>query len=144
MLHNIIQQNSILTNDKQLIGNRFAYSIFHYKATTLTNIKNFKTPLCWHFQKYWLSNKSSLWCHLLKWKKKKMGHCGFYFKKWFNSIIWFLTIWKLYFLPQHWMALRWGCSPGPGGPLKGSMGFQQWTLSASYSNPISKKMWERI
>ena len=36
MLHNVIQQNSILTNDKQLIENSFASSMFHFKATILT------------------------------------------------------------------------------------------------------------
>lgn len=41
MLHNVTQQNSILTNDKQLTGNSFAYSVFHYKATVFDNIKNF-------------------------------------------------------------------------------------------------------
>lgn len=39
MLHNVIQQNSILTNDEQLIENYFTYSVFHYKASNLSSIK---------------------------------------------------------------------------------------------------------
>lgn len=41
MLHNVIQQSSILTNDQQLTENSFAYSMFNYKATILTSIKIF-------------------------------------------------------------------------------------------------------
>lgn len=39
MLHNVIQENSILTNDEQLTGNSSAYSVFHYKTTIWTNTK---------------------------------------------------------------------------------------------------------
>lgn len=52
MLHNVIRQSSILTDDEHLIGNFFTYSVFHFKAIILTSIKNFKLHYANNFQKY--------------------------------------------------------------------------------------------
>ena len=51
MLHNVIQQESILTNDEHLIGDFSTYSAFHFKATILTNIKICILHYAYSFQK---------------------------------------------------------------------------------------------
>lgn len=52
MTHNVIQKNSILTDDEHLLRHVFAYSVFHFKATYFTNVKSFKFHYANNFQKY--------------------------------------------------------------------------------------------